>query len=88
MRDCSQLRNGATEKRNKETREGNPKVTLGERSGNTRKRRNNSVSDSGFTSPVKRKPYIDQHQCHVGSPSDAAVQYIKERSSLPFPGAS
>ena len=86
--DCSQLSNGATEKRNKETREGNPKVIQGKRSRNTRKRRNISVSDSDITSPVKKKPSIDQHQCHVRSPSDAAVQYIKDRSSLPFPGAS
>lgn len=86
--DCSQLSNGATEKRNKETREGNPKVIQGKRSRNTRKRRNISVSDSDITSPVKKKPSIDQHQCHVRSPSDAAVQYIKDRCSLPFPGAS
>ena len=72
----------------RETREGNPKVIQGERSRNTRKRRNISVSDSGITSLVKKKPSIDQHQCHVRYPSDAAVQYIKDRSSLPFLGAS
>ena len=59
----SQLSNGATEKRNRETREGNPKVIQEERCRDARKRRNISVLDSGITSPVKRKPSVDQHQC-------------------------
>ena len=93
MGDCrgdrhSQLSNGVTEKRNKETREGNPKVIQEERCRDTRKKRNIGVSESGITSPVKRKPSIDQHQCYIRCPSDAAVQYIKDHSSLPFAGAS
>lgn len=84
----SQLSNGTTEKSKEETKECNRKALQEERNRDTRKRRNFSVSESEMSLPAKRKPSVDQHQCNVHFPSNATVQYIKDRSSLPFPGAS
>ena len=40
-----------------------------------------------MSSTVNRKPSIEEHQGYIHCSSNAAVQYIKDCSSLPFPGA-
>ena len=84
----SELSNGTNENSKEETRECNRNALPEERNRDSRKRRNVSVSESGMSSTVKRKQSIGEHQSYVHCSLNAAVQYIKDRSSLPFPGAS